>query len=85
MAVKFTFVPRLGQISRASRRRSSAFLARRCPALVTINAGSPLSVTVSDWPGRRDFNKPGEWKNSRVVNVFIMSNMDAGLLFRKGI
>src|SRR4029077_12142682 len=46
-AVKFTFVRSYGEISAASRSKSARVLARRFPALVTVNAGVPLSVTTS--------------------------------------
>src|SRR5207248_7232612 len=76
--VKFTLGLAVGEISRASRSRSPRVLRGRFPALVTIRAGLPLSVTTKDWPERRAFNTPGEWKNSRVVNVFILSNIRDG-------
>src|SRR5271165_2352879 len=59
ISVKLTFGRSSGNNSRASRRRSSAVLTVRLPALVTVNAGARLSVTTRDWPGRSDFTRPG--------------------------
>ena len=70
-SVKLIFGPLREHISAASRSRSALVLRGRFPALVTVNADMPLSVTTTDWPGCSAFSIPGEWKNSRVVIVFI--------------
>lgn len=59
MAVKFTLGRSPGKVSRASRRKCSAVLRGRVPALVTTKAARPLSVTTSDEPGRSDLISPG--------------------------
>jgi hypothetical protein len=59
-AVKLTVGFDSGHIARASRSRSALVLRGRLPALVTISAGFPLSVTMMDSPDRMPFIKPGE-------------------------
>ena len=58
-AVKLTFGQGLGNILRASRRRLAAVLMGRLPVRVTVNLGSPLSVTINDWPGSSDVTRLG--------------------------
>src|ERR1035441_540619 len=59
-----------GQISRASCSRSASALRGRLPAFVTMNEGTPLSVTARLWPGCKVLTVLGQWKNSRAETVF---------------
>src|SRR5262245_34561709 len=66
-----TFLPDLESRARASLRNSAALFFRRPPALVTRRSGLPCVVTIRVWPGCSDLTSDGEWKNSRIVSVFI--------------
>jgi hypothetical protein len=70
-SAKLTLGSAFGETRSASRSMSAIVLRGRLPALVTVKAGDPLSVTAKVWPGLSDLTKPGEWKNSRAVSVFM--------------
>jgi hypothetical protein len=70
-SAKLTLGSAFGETSRASRSMSAIVFRGRLPALVTVKAGDPLSVTAKVWPGLSDLTKPAEWKNSRAVSVFM--------------